>query len=100
MEHCVSRLASWPGFGSVVLQQSAEVIGDRLRFVVELVPGETGDRVAGGGKSPVAGAIFAEGRAGAVALPAIQLDDAAVAGPVAVDPVALGAEDDPVVEAG
>jgi hypothetical protein len=80
-------------------QQGPEIRGDRLRFVVELVPGDAGDRVAGGLQGAVAGAVFAEGGARLVALPAVELDDLALIRPVAVDLEALAADGDPVVEA-
>jgi hypothetical protein len=85
---------------SSVGEERSEVGGDRGGFVFELVPGEAGDGVAGGGQATVALAVVAEGRAGAVSFPAVELDDAAGVRPVAVDLVALGAEQDPVVEAG
>src|SRR3954447_869856 len=84
------------GFGPV-----HQVGGKGLRFVVQLVPGDVGDAVAGGGEAAVVGAIVAEGGLGAVGLPAVQLDDLPGAGPVTVDLVALAVrEDDPVVVAG
>src|SRR3954470_4452888 len=81
-------------------QQRPEGRGDRLPVLVELVPGDVGDRVAGSNQSPIALAIVAEGRASVMALPPVQLDYAVGAGPVAVDLVALAPEHDPVVEAG
>src|SRR4051794_9921370 len=57
-------------------------------------------RVAGDAEDAVASAVVAEGRAGVVALPAVELDDLGGVGPVAVHPIPLGAEEDPVVEAG
>src|SRR3954453_20976265 len=91
----------WPGrSGPVVHEERSQVSGNRLWFVVQLGPREVGDRVAGSGQSPIPLAVVAEGRAGVVALPAVELDDAVGAGPVAVDLVALAPEHDPVVEAG
>ena len=58
------------------------------------------DGVAGDFEGAVARAVVLEGRAAAVPLPAVELDDQAEVRPVAVRLVALGAQEDPVVEAG
>ena len=65
-----------------------------------MAPSQVDHRVAGDVESSVARAVVLEGRAAAVAVPAVELDDQAAIRPVAVGPVALGAEEDPVVEAG
>jgi len=84
---------------SIYPQQDPKIRGNSLRFVIQLVPGEVGDRVARGGEAPIAGLVFSEGRAGLVGLPAVELDDLFGAGPVAVDLEALAAGEDPLVEA-
>src|SRR3954462_5782195 len=90
----------WPGrSGSAVHEERPQISGNRLRFVSQLAPGDVGNRVAGDDEGAVASAVVAEGRAGVVALPPVELDDAVGAGPVAVDLIVLAAEGDPVVEA-
>jgi hypothetical protein len=70
-------------------KQLAQVGGQGPRFGVELGRGDAGDAIAGSAQAPVAGAIVAEGGAGAMSLPAVKLDDLAGGGPEAVDSVAL-----------
>ena len=77
-----------------------EICGDLLGFVVELVPGEAGDAVAGNAEAAVAGAVVAKGTAGGVAGPAVHLDDLSLRQPEAVDLVPPPARFDPGVEAG
>src|SRR3954452_13883961 len=57
-------------------------------------------RIAGNFEGTVASAVVLKGRAAGVPLPAIELDKQEQVRPRAVDPVALGAEENPVVEAG
>jgi hypothetical protein len=84
---------------SLYPKQRPEIRGNRLRFVIELVPGKAGDRVAGDGEDAIPSPVLAKSSAALVSLPAIELDDLPGPGPVAVDPEALGAGEDPVVEA-
>ncbi len=64
---------------------SARSRRDRLRFVVELVPGQAGDRVVGGCEAAIAGAVLTKCGLGPMALPAVELDYLAELRPVAVD---------------
>jgi hypothetical protein len=82
-----------------LVEQHPEISGNRLRFVVELVPGEAGDRVSGDGEDAVPSPILAKSSAGLVAPPAIELDDLASPRPMAIDLKALGTGEDPGVEA-
>ena len=82
------------------LQQTSKIRGNCFGFDVQLVPGEVDDGEAGGVEDAAASAVVLEGRARGVSLPAVELDDQAQVRPVAIDLVALGAEEDPVVEAG
>jgi len=80
------------------VQENAKVSGDRLWFVVELRPGEAGDAVAGNAEASVTPAVIDECGTGAMARPAIELDDLALGAPEAVDPVAPPSHIKPGVE--
>jgi hypothetical protein len=58
------------------------------------------DGEAGGMEGAITGAVVLEGGRSGVSPPAVELDDQAEVRPVAIDLVALGPEQDPVVEAG
>jgi hypothetical protein len=66
-------------------EEIPQVPADCGGFVFELGVGEAGDAIAGDVEVAVALAVVAEGGAGAVALPAIELHDLALCGPEAVD---------------
>lgn len=70
--------------GSARVEDAPEVGREGLWFVFEVVPGDPGGRVASGLELAVSGLVVAEGGAGAVGGPAIELGDQALSGPEAV----------------
>lgn len=63
------------GRGLLGLQHAADAIHDRLRFVLELFPGDSGSAVSGGDEHLITPAIALESRSGFVGFPAIGFHD-------------------------
>jgi hypothetical protein len=82
------------------LEHRADLVRDGVGVVVELAPGDADHPPAGGLEAPVAGAVFLERLAGAVAGVAVELDDEVVVGPRAVGFDGVAVEVDGRVDAG